>query len=312
MSARLSIVIVTWNNEREVRDCLAPLRGLPGGWEVWVVDNASEDRTAAIVRDEFPWVRLIENAENVGFARANNQVIARTDSEYVLLLNPDAVSSAGALDAALGALERHPAAGVLAVQLRNPDGSLQPSCFRFPSPLVSLLTFGGAYLLLPRGRRGHRLLAGWWDHAEARPVDWVLGAFMLVRREAIERAGPLPEEHFLFGEDMAWCRRMWAAGYEVRFDPVASVVHAGNRSASRRPAEWRAELTHRAKYSFCYANYGPAWTRLIQLADLAGYTLRRLRYGVGRRADARARYLSMARGQRAAWREIRRPVGGRD
>lgn len=305
----VAIVIVTWNSRGEIRNCLRALGDLPAEWQVWVVDNASTDGTVALVREEFPGVHLVENAENLGFARANNQAIARTDTEYLLLLNPDTEASMAAIEAALRVMATRQKAGIVAVQLRNADGSLQPSCSRFPTPFLAFLQGSGLYLLLPRRWRARFLLERWWDHAETRAVDWVMGAFMLVRRRAIEHVGGVPENYFLYAEDMDWCYRMWRGGYEVWFTETAAIVHHGNRSGGRFPALWRAERTHCGKYAFCRRHYGHAAMRVVQIMDLVGYTLGSWKYRyLSRRDDPvyRARRELMALGRRAAWRALLR------
>jgi GT2 family glycosyltransferase len=194
----LAIVIVTWNSREDVRACLRSLGSPPPEWQIHVVDNASTDGTLDVVRGEFPYVRVHANAENSGFARANNPVIAGTDTEFVLLLNPDTECSPAAIEAALQEMERHPRAGVVAVQLRNSDGSLQPSCGRFPTPWRNFLQISELGALLPVSWRSRHLLSVWWEHDEPRAVDWVMGAFMLVRRSTILSAGLLSDGYFLY------------------------------------------------------------------------------------------------------------------
>jgi GT2 family glycosyltransferase len=303
----LAIVIVTWNNRDDIVRCLRSLGSVPREWRVWVFDNASQDGTPDVVRNQFPEVTVTASDENVGFARANNEVIAQTSSEYVLLLNPDTVVSRGAIEAALDELRSRPDVGILTVRLHNPDGSLQPSCFRFHTPWMNLVQFSGIYRFLPHRWRARHLLAGCWDHNEARPVDWTLGAFMLARRRVIEQVGPLPEEYFLFTEDMEWCYRMQKAGYSVWFTPAASIVHHGNQSAGQMPSAWRAKHTHRGKYAFVRRHFGPLAMRLVQWTDIVGYTLRRWMYSrlCGRAASSdRTVHQKMILGQQAAWREL--------
>ncbi len=303
----LTIVIVTWNSRDDIIRCLRSLGSFPPEWRVWVFDNASRDGTADFVRNEFPEATVTACNENVGFARANNEVIARTTSEYVLLLNPDTTVSREAIEAALGELRSRPDVGILTVRLCNPDGSLQPSCFRFHTPWMNLVQFSGICRLFPRRWRAQHLLAGCWGHNEARQVDWTLGAFMLVPRQAIEKVGPLPEEYFLFTEDMEWCYRMRRAGYSVWFTPAASVTHYGNRSAGRLSSAWRAKYTHRGKYRFVRRHFGSVAMRLVQWTDVVGYTLRRWKYSslCGKTSPRdRAVQREMILGQQSAWGEL--------
>jgi GT2 family glycosyltransferase len=302
----LTIAIATWNNRGDVVRCLRSLGPIPPEWRVWVFDNGSDDGTPDLVREQFPEATVTASRDNLGFARANNLIIAGSDSEYVLLLNPDTMVTPKAIQTALDEIRSRPDVGILTVQLRNPDGSLQPSCFRFHTPWMNLVEFGGIYRLFSRCWRARRLLAGCWDHGQSREVDWTLGAFMLVARRAIERVGPLPEEYFLFTEDMEWCYRMRRGGYRVWFTPAASIVHFGNRSAGQLPSAWRASHTHRGKYAFVRRHFGYAAMRFVQWTDVVGYTVRRWRHARLARLTPsnRAVYELMMLGQEAAWREL--------
>jgi GT2 family glycosyltransferase len=306
---RLSIIIVTWNSRTDIEACLRSLGPVPSDCELWVVDNASSDGTPELLRTDFPDVRLIANSENVGFARANNQALRLARGKFVLLLNPDTELSFASVETAIAELKARPRGGMLGVQLRNTDGSLQTSCFRFPKASTAVLNALGLQLLLPQSYRARTLL-GSWKHDKARAVDWILGAFMLVRREALDKADPLPEEYEIFTEDMEWCYRFWQAGYEVWFSPAASITHHGNRSGSKRPPNWRVQLTHHGKYEFCRRHYGQITARFILLCDLVAYTLRHWRYAVQAAMGSGQEYIRdlMAAGRRATWNELR----GRD
>jgi GT2 family glycosyltransferase len=270
----LTIVVVTWNNENEIVDCLEALGPPPAEWQVAVVDNASSDRTAALVRERCPWARLSVNQQNEGFARACNSALRASTSDFVLLLNPDTACRAEAVKAALGWLDSHDSAGLLGVRLHDETGVTQPSCFRFPRPGLNLLQLSGAYRLLPRHRRASLLLGSNWDHASARPVDWVKGAFMLAKRSAVERVGPLNEDYPLFAEDIDWCWRFWRHGLEVWFTPEISMLHHGGRSTRRLSLERRTELAAAGKYHFCASHYGRRSARLVQLTDMLGFAAR--------------------------------------
>ncbi len=271
----LAIVIVNWNTRELLRACLDALAQHPAGVpaEIWVVDNASEDGSADMVASEYPDIRIIRNADNVGFSAANNQAIRETEARFVLLLNSDAEVTADALDRALDACREKNTA--VAARLLNPDGTLQHSCFRFPRLTPDVVEAFYLHKLLPTGVRGRVLLGGYWSHEEERTVDWAIGAFLMVPREAIDRAGALSEDYFLFGEDMEWCYRLREAGFPIVFVPDAEVVHHGNQSATQRAPEWRIRRTHQAKYRFCDDHFSPARARLQRVIDRAGYRVRR-------------------------------------
>lgn len=274
-SPELAIVIVNWNTRELLRACLDALQRFPAGvpTEVWVVDNASEDGSADMVISEYPDIRIIQNAANVGFSAANNQAIRETEADFILLLNSDTEVAAGALTTALETA-RHRRT-VVAARLLNPDGTLQHSCFRFPKLAPDIVEAFYLHKLLPKRVRGRWLLGGYWSHEEERTVDWAIGAFLMVPREAIDRAGALSEDYFLFGEDMEWCYRMREAGFPTVFVPGAEVVHHGNQSATQRAPEWRIRRTHQAKYRFCDDHFSPARSRLQRVIDRTGYRVRR-------------------------------------
>jgi GT2 family glycosyltransferase len=269
-SPTVAVSIVTWNSRAEIGDCLHSLAGLPGNWEVWVVDNNSADETVELIRNEFPFVRLVANADNKGFAEANNQVINQTDTDYVLLLNPDTQASAADLEKSLEIIEEDTKIGLLGVQLCNEDGSLQTTCFHFPTVWKNALDAIGLQRLYKHEKVVEMFAGDWFAHDIARNVDWVKGAFMLVRREAIERAGALPEDYFMFAEDLDFCWQIAQKGFEIRFSPEVSVLHKSNKSAGQLPSNWRVERTTLSKYLFCLKNFGFLKGRFIQLTDLCG------------------------------------------
>ena len=227
---RLDVVIVSWTGSRPLlRDCLDSLERHPlrsGSMRVWVVDNASADGTAAMVRGDFPWVRLEELPWNAGFCIANNVALARATAPYALLLNPDTEVTEGALDHMLATMEERPDVGVAGCRLVRRDGSFDHAAKRsFPTPLGALAEFTG----LGRRPRAPRRLrqyrspdVGEHDQGE---VDAVNGAFMLVRRQALEQVGLLDEAYWLYMEDLDWCYRFKRQGWRVWYDGRVSVVH---------------------------------------------------------------------------------------
>lgn len=287
-ASRLDVVIVNWNTRDLLRDCLASISAGADGLahEVWVVDNASSDGSVEMIRREFPTVHVIANPRNMGFSAANNAAIRASTCDHVLLLNSDTIVLPGALRRALERSEQEDV--VVAARLLNADRSLQISCFRFPSLSLEILESLYLYRLMPRPLRGELLLGGYWGHDSDRLVDWALGAFLLVRRRAIELAGSLPEEHFLFGEDTEWCYRLRRIGFPVRYCRDVEVVHLGNQSAGQRPAAWRVEKTHLAKRQFLELRRGRAYARLVMTLHRIGYQIREVvlrRLGRTRDAD---------------------------
>lgn len=288
IGASVCVVIVNWNTRDLLHACLESLRRFPASepTEIRVVDNGSTDGSVEMVRADFPEVILHEPGDNLGFSKANNLAIEATAAEVVVLLNPDAEVRAGALDRAIAEVRR---GFTVAARLLNPDGSLQHSCFRFPRPWTEWMEALYLHRLLPQGLRGRVLLGGYWDHAERRTVDWALGAFMAVSRTAIESAGPLPEEYFIFGEDQEWCWRLHRAGFPVVYLPEAEVIHHGNQAGIQLDPAWRIRKTHAGQDRFLLAHFGPIRRLLIRGASKTGYRVRSLVLSIlGRRAEAAA------------------------
>ena len=248
----IAVIVVNWNAREDLRRCLvslfAPANASPT-WEVWVVDNGSEDGSAALVREEFPQARLMANPDNQGFSRANNQAITASDSRFVFLLNSDAQVQPGALPALVAFADAHPQASIIGPKVLNPDGTLQFSCRRFPSLGAGLFRNTLLGRLFPRNRYARNYLMGDVSHSQARPVDWVSGCAMLIRRELIAEIGALDERFFMYCEDVDICWRCRQAGQEVWYAPEAVVTHAIGASSDKNAEPMIVEF-HRSWYEF--------------------------------------------------------------
>ena len=230
----LSIIIVNWNTCEMLRDCLASVFATIGKLrcEILVVDNASNDGSQGMVAREFPAVKLIENAENMGFAAANNQALKIAKGTYSLLLNSDTVVHGDVIERSVVYLDTHWDVGVMGCRVLNTDGSLQPTCSQFPTlPNLLLLTSGLSKLKWPLFLDRYQMHL--WDRRDERDVDVVTGCYMLVRVKAIEGVGLLDENFFFFGEETDWCRRFKNAGWKLRFAPVGEITHHGGGSARK-------------------------------------------------------------------------------
>jgi len=297
-SPDVSIVIASWNTRDILRDCLVSIGRHAGelAIEVIVVDNASQDGSPDMVRREFPSVRLIANDLNRGFAGANNQGIEVAAGRYVLLLNSDALLLEGSLPEAVRFADANPQAGVIGCRLLNADRSLQPSCFEYPSLSNLALVLSRLPVLFPHSRFLAKERMTWWPHDTARPVDCVVGAFMLARREAIEKVGGLDPAFFMYAEEADWCRRMNQANWPVLFTPSASVVHLGGASSAPvegamfRQLQGSTLLFMRKHYSRLYYWLGCLliWLFLASRST-AWFAAGLLRSGSRTRAWARAR-----------------------
>jgi hypothetical protein len=250
----LSIVILNWNTRDLLAECLTSVRTHSEGLsvETIVVDNASTDGSPEMVRQQFPWVRLIPNRENVGFSRGNNLALALSQARYVLLLNSDARVTAGALTVLVKLADAQPKAGILGAQLLNTDGTFQASHSPFPNLWQEFLILSGL---------GRALYGRWYPsrgpEIEKGPqrADYVDGACLLVRRAAIEQVGGLDDGYFMYAEEVDWCYTMQRAGWEVWYQPEARILHHGGGSSRHRRTQREADL-YRSRVRFFRKNYG--------------------------------------------------------
>ena len=227
----LSIVIVSWNTHQMLSDCLASVREGLGDLkaEIWVVDNASDDGSPEMVARDFPEARVIVNAENRGFAAANNQALALATGRHVLLLNSDTLVHGDVLRRSVAWLDAHPEAGVMGPRVLNTDGTTQASTSRFPAlGLLAMQTLG---LTRIAAFDGYRMTG--WDRRDTRAVEVVSGCAMFVRRAAMERVGLLDEAFFFYGEETDWCHRFARAGWQLVFAPIPAVTHFGGGAVGK-------------------------------------------------------------------------------
>ena len=227
MSTTLSVVIVNWNTRDLVMQCLASVyTSSLDTPEVLVVDNASTDGSAAAVSGCFSQVRLIQNRENVGFAQANNQAIQECTGRYVLLLNSDAQVRAGGLETLVQFMETHPEAGAAGAQILNPDGSLQLSCYPAPTLTRELWRLLHLDAFWPYGEYH---MTG-WDLEAPREVETMLGACLILRREALDQTGLLDPDYFMYSEEIDLCYRLRRKGWHLYWMPLTQVIHHGGQS----------------------------------------------------------------------------------
>jgi len=256
----LSVIIVSWNTKVLLLQCLESLYGALGTVEaeVWVADNDSVDGSPEAVRRRFPAVRLIENRTNLGFAKASNQAMRQSQGTYLLLLNPDTRVKEGAVQRLLSFMESHPEAGAAGTQLLNLDGSKQNSIANFPSLATELLNKSLLRRLFPGRFPGKETY-----YQEPLEVDSVIGACMMVRRQAVERVGWLDEDYFLFLEETDWCFRIKEAGWKIYHCPEAEIYHLQGKSAEVQKQKARVEY-YRSRYHFFKKNRGfHSWIVLL-------------------------------------------------
>jgi GT2 family glycosyltransferase len=268
----VSVVIVNYKVCDLLRDCLRSLEhdlGVLRG-EVWVVDNASGDGSVEMIRAEFPWVQLIPNQQNVGYGAANNQAIRQARGRYILVLNPDTRLPPGAIVETIAEMEDHPDIGALGPKLVLEDGSLDKACRRsVPSPEVAFYRLFGLATLFPNHPRFARYNLLNVDEDTAIDVDSVVGAFMLVRREVVERVGMFDEAFRLYGEDLDWAFRIKAAGWRIRYHPDVVVLHLKRQSTNQRPV-WSIRSFYDAMHIFYDKHYAQQHSAPFNLMIHAG------------------------------------------
>jgi GT2 family glycosyltransferase len=262
----LSVVIVNWNVCALLRRCLHSIFSTSVGGptcQVVVVDCASTDDSVAMVQREFPNVHLIASPENLGYARGANLGVARSTGRYLMIMNPDTEVVGDALAVLVRYMDAHPKVGAAGPQLRYPDGSAQPSRRRFPTPATAFWESTLLQQWFPHNRFARRYYMTDRPADSAQAVDWLVGAALIIRRAAWEEVGPLDEGYFMYFEELDWCRRCQAAGWEVHYVPQAVVIHHEAQSSDQVPVA-RAIRFQRSKVRYFRKYYGPAWAHLIR------------------------------------------------
>jgi hypothetical protein len=315
----VSIVIVSFNTRDMLRDCLLSVFGAGGSLriQIIVVDNASIDGSPSMVEQEFPDVVLIRSEVNLGFGRANNLGFQSAHGRYVVLLNSDAFLTADSLERSVTHMDANPQAGIGGARLTGTDGSLQPSGRMFPTVLNDLIVFSGLAARFPRSRFFGRFDRTWANEDESAEVDWVPGAYSIIRAEALADVGHFDPRFFLYYEEVDLCRRMKQEGYSVWYWPDVKVVHIGGESSRQVPSleisKSGAQLTLWRMRSMLlyYRKHHGLGVRFAMLVELLWYWLRSLRRQLSRdpehRIGARADRLLVSMMGRA-WRDTR---GGR-
>jgi len=261
--ANVSVIIVNWNTQDYLERCLAALYRTENATvkDVWVVDNASSDGSVGMVKAKFPQVCLIENEQNVGFARANNQALRASTADLVLLLNSDAFLEEGCLTRLVAVMQTNPDTGAAGARLLNADHTLQRSCYAFPTLSTELWQTLGFDRLFASSPFFGKFLMTDWAMDDFRVVDVVMGAVMLLRRQTLEQVGHLDESFFMYSEEVDLCYRMAQAGWKVRYVPDAWAVHLWGGSSKKVKAETLLRL-YRSRVQLFRKHYGK-WTAFL-------------------------------------------------
>jgi GT2 family glycosyltransferase len=315
----VSILIVSFNTRAVLRECLESIEREASGLdvEVSIVDNNSSDGSPEMIEQEFPAARLIRSQVNLGFGAANNAALEGCRGRYIVLLNSDAFLCPGSLRLAVQHMDENPRAGLAGGRLVGRDFSWQPSARMFPGILSDLTVMTGVAARYPKSRVFGHFDRTWADQSLASEVDWVPGAFSIIRSDLLERIGFFDPAFFLYSEEVDLCRRIKSAGYQIWYWPDVTVIHIGGESSrqvkSLEMSSTGAQLVlwrMRSTLLYYRKHHGAkAW--LAKAMELALYRLTALRNGFSKdpRRVARAKhYRQQALLMRRAWRETN---GGR-
>ncbi|MDR6552212.1 glycosyltransferase family 2 protein [Paenibacillus qinlingensis] len=268
----LSIIIVNYKTKHLTLACIESVFSSITSYkyEIILVDNASNDGTILAVNEQFPQVVTIANSDNVGFSKANNQGIRIAKGRYVLLLNSDTIVQQDTFQTMLSFMDENPIVGASGCKIVLPDGSLDKACKRgFPTPSASFYYAFGFAKLFPKIHRFNQYQLGYLDPDQQYPIDSLVGAFMLIRREAIDQVGMLDEEFFMYGEDIDWCYRIKEAGWVNYYYPKTQIVHHKGASSRRKPYKIIYEF-HRAMILFHNKHYRRKYSWLTNAMVYAG------------------------------------------
>ena len=290
----LSILIVTYNSAHLMGGLLSRLaqdmKGMSA--EVIVVDNASQDGTVALVKQQFPWVHLIISKENLGFAAGNNLAARSALGRYLMLLNPDAIPDAGSLQKALVMLDKEADVGMAGGELRGVDGQRQPSARMFPTLRDELFTLSGLAARFPQSRLFARLDRHWANAEQAAVVDWIPGAFVFIPAQVFAKLGGFDERFFMYYEEVDLCQRIQQMGLKTYYWPTLKAIHIGGESAktvkSARISKSGAQLeSWRMRSGLLYyrKHHGAAGAAGLHWLEWSWHKLRQLKATLTQKTD---------------------------
>jgi N-acetylglucosaminyl-diphospho-decaprenol L-rhamnosyltransferase len=258
----VDVGVVTWNTRDLAVQCLRRLVSASPGCRIRLLvrDNGSTDGTPAAIREWVPEAELDADDRNLGFAAGMNRLLDRGTAPWFLALNPDAWPEDGAIGALVEAGEELPTAAAVAPRIERPDGTLEHSTHPFPSLRMAFLHALGGRWWLPHRVLEREMLEGHWEHDRARPVQWAVGAALLMRRSLVAEVGAFDEGFFMFAEDLEWCWRVHQAGYDVLFEPRARFRHVGNASGQQAYGAGRVEVETASALRFHRMYHGRAST----------------------------------------------------
>lgn len=259
----ISIVIVSYNTKNLLEDCLSSLKKTikqNNNVAVWVVDNYSSDNSAKMVRKKFPWVNLIANDKNFGFAKANNQAIRKIKSRYIFLLNPDTEILNNALDKMVSYMVKHKDVGILGPQLVNVDGSIQRELSPFPKLLDAILVLLKLHRLSPFSQ----LVYPNYDYSKIQHVEHLMGSALLASKEVFDQVGFFDESFFLWFEETDFEKRAKESGFKIAYYPKAKIKHLIGQSTRKANPFKRQTIWNKSLWRY-FQKHRPSIDRLVLL-----------------------------------------------
>jgi GT2 family glycosyltransferase len=256
----LSVIIVSWNTRKLLENCLKSIyeKTRQFEFEIIVVDNASQDGSAEMIRTKFPECKLVESKNNLGFSKANNLGIGQADGKYLLFLNPDTQLKTSALDGMINFLERSPEYGAVGCKLLNSDASIQFTCAReFPTPFREFCFLAMLDRFFPGSKVFSTTEMRYWNHQHSRDIDCLSGACIMTRKKIADQLGGLSEKYFMYAEDVELCYRIRKAGWLIYYLGSEEIYHfSGSSSSQRKERSFSAVMQREANYRFMIENYG--------------------------------------------------------
>ncbi|MEI4768833.1 glycosyltransferase family 2 protein [Psychrobacillus sp. FJAT-51614] len=274
----VSIIIVNFNTKKLTLECIQSIYNANSLYEIEIilVDNNSSDGSVDIIRKIYPKVNVIENRQNVGFSRANNQAILQSKGRYVLLLNSDTIVMEDTLSKIVEFMDKDKQIGAAGCEVLLKNGTLDRACHRgFPTPEASFYYMTGFAKRYPNSPKYNAYHKSYLNMDEVHEIDCLVGAFMMVRREAIDEIGLLDESFFMYGEDIDWCFRIKKAGWKIYYYPHVSIIHYKGASSRKKPFKIVYEF-HRAMFLFHKLHFAKRYNFFINLLVYLGISFKLL------------------------------------
>ena len=272
----VSIIIVNYNTKKLTLECIQSIynSNMLYQFEIFVVDNHSSDGSVHAIREAFPSVKVIENEENVGFSKANNQAILESKGRYILLLNSDTIVLENTISYSIDFMNRDKSIGATGCKVALPDGTLDKACHRgFPTPEASFYYLTGLAKKFPNNPRFNSYHKGYLNMDETHEIDCLVGAYMMVRRETIDQVGMLDETFFMYGEDIDWCYRIKEAGWKIYYTPKVTITHYKGASSRKKPFKIVYEF-HRAMFLFHKMHFAKKYNFIVNGLVYLGISLK--------------------------------------